>query len=305
MTLKERVVLFSDAIIAIILTIMVLELPIKYGTNGALNYPSLFRAIGIYFISFCFVASVWFQMAYAFNAIEKVKNKILVVYMLLLFFLSLVPSATRLLIEDTTQETLLIYGVLTLIVTFTARRMAVSLTKQAIQDPSLQKRRVDELNRQDMFSLLARLVLLVIGWYLVEPVLIIYLILPILAFMQNVADREEDNFVETLTPEQRSMYFEDRGGDLRTAAKRYSQLLRESLKDGDNQNRWSSLMEEWDKRVNQELSTKEQQLNQATDEKEKAKLTFEVAQLKKQQQAISMQQQRYQQRAARVKHQKE
>ncbi|MGG5319114.1 TMEM175 family protein [Enterococcus sp. AZ072] len=74
--MKERVVLFSDAIIAIILTIMVLELPIKYAANGALNYASLFRAIGIYFISFCFVASVWFQMAYAFNAIEKVKNKI-------------------------------------------------------------------------------------------------------------------------------------------------------------------------------------------------------------------------------------
>ncbi|MGG5319115.1 hypothetical protein IGI49_003780 [Enterococcus sp. AZ071] len=181
--------------------------------------------------------------------------------------------------------------------------MVVSLTKQAIQDSESQKRRVDELNRQDMFSLISRLVLLVIGWYLVEPVLIIYLILPILAFMQNVADREEDNFVETLTPEQRSMYFEDRGGDLRTAAKRYSQLLRESLKDGDNKNRWSALMDEWDKRVNQELSTKEQQLNQVTDAKEKAKLTFEVAQLKKQQQSIGMQRQRYQQRTARVRNQ--
>lgn len=303
--MKERVVFFSDAIIAIILTIMVLELPIKYAANGALNYPSLFRAIGIYFISFCFVANVWFQTAYAFNAIDKVKNKTLVIYMLQLFSLSLVPSATRLLIEDTTQETLLIYGVLTLAVTFMVRRMVVSLTKQAIQEPSLQKRRVDELNRQDMFSLIARLVLLGVGWYFVEPVLIIYLILPILAFLQNIADREEDNFVEALTPEQRSMYFEDRGDSFRMAAKRYSQLLRESLKDGDNENRWSTLMDEWDKRINQEAVNKEEQLKQATDEKVKTKLDFELSQLKQQQQAINMQRQRLQQRAAKIKHHKE
>ncbi len=293
--MKERVVLFSDAIIAIILTIMVLELPIEYASNSALDYPSLFGAIGIYFISFCFVASVWFQTAYAFNPIEQVKNKTLVVYLLLLFFLSLVPSSTRLLIEDTTQQTLLIYGILTLIVTFTVRRLVVSLTKQAISDPRMQKRRVDELNRQDLFSLFSRVILLVVGWYFVQPILVVYLILPILAFLQNIADREEYNFVEALTPEQQSFYFEDRGDSFRTAARRYSQLLRESLKDGDNTQRWTTLMDEWEQRVAKEVSAREQQLAKSTDTKERAKLSSELTQLKRQQQAITLQRQRFQQ----------
>ncbi len=35
--MKERVVVFGDAIIAIILTIMVLELPIQYAVSGEFN----------------------------------------------------------------------------------------------------------------------------------------------------------------------------------------------------------------------------------------------------------------------------
>lgn len=150
--MKERVVVFGDAIIAIILTIIVLELPIQTAANGMVDMSSLFRAVGIYFISFCFVANLWFQTGYAFNKIEQVKNKDLVIY-LLLFFLSLVPSATRLLIEDTTKQTLLIYGVLTLIVTFVMRRLIVALTGQALTDNEQRNQRFHELNRQDLVAI--------------------------------------------------------------------------------------------------------------------------------------------------------
>ena len=134
--MKERVVVFGDAIIAI-----------QTAANGAVDLYSLFGAVGIYFISFCFVANLWFQTGYAFNKINQVKNKDLVIYLLLLFFLSLVPSATRLLIEDTTKQTLLIYGVLTLNVTLVMRRLIVALTGQAIKDQEQRKRRISELNK--------------------------------------------------------------------------------------------------------------------------------------------------------------
>lgn len=208
--MKERVVVFGDGIIAIILTIMVLELPIKYGLNGVVDISALFRAVGIYFISFCFVANLWFQTAYAFNRVDTVKNKNLVFYLVLLFFLSLVPSATRMLIEDTIQQTILIYGILTLIVTVIMQRLIISLNKQSNADEQLKTQRIHELNRQGLFTIVLRIFLLIFAHFFIHAGLIIYLILPIMTFLQNIIDREEDTLVDELDHEQQADYYQDR-----------------------------------------------------------------------------------------------
>lgn len=264
--LKERVLVFSDAIIAIILTIMVLEIPIKYASSGDIVWQTLLSAVGIYFISFCFVANLWFQTAYAFNRIEQVKNKSLVVYLLLLFFLSLVPAATRILIEDTTQQTVLIYGILTLIVTVLMRRLVTALTKQSITEINLQKRRVDELNRQDMLSFIARIIILIIGLFQVYVALVIYLALPILAFLQNMIDREEDRFVDTLDQTEQADYFADRNQIWGSSMKRYSKLLRDSLKDPNEKDgqQWEDIMKEWLGKVDQEIAMRQKAMKTAS-----------------------------------------
>lgn len=281
--LKERVLVFSDAIIAIILTIMVLEIPIKYASSGDIVWQTLLSAVGIYFISFCFVANLWFQTAYAFNRIEQVKNKSLVVYLLLLFFLSLVPAATRILIEDTTQQTVLIYGILTLIVTVLMRRLVTALTKQSITEINLQKRRVDELNRQDMLSFIARIIILIIGLVQVHVALVIYLALPILAFLQNMIDREEDRFVDTLDQTEQADYFADRNQIWGSSMKRYSKLLRDSLKDPNEKDgqQWEDIMKEWLGKVDQEIAMRQKAMKTASTH-EQEHLQQEINQLQMQ-----------------------
>lgn len=288
--MKERVVVFGDAIIAIILTIIVLELPIQTAANGVVDMYSLFRAVGIYFISFCFVANLWFQTGYAFNKIDQVKNKDLVVYLLLLFFLSLVPSATRLLIEDTTKQTLLIYGVLTLIVTFVMRRLIVALTGQSLKDAEQRKRRVSELNRQDLLSIGFRIVVLIFGLFYVRPALIIYLILPIMAFLQNIIDREEDNLIATLDDEQQADYFQDRNQVWGNPMRRYSTLLRDSMKaNGDyDPDRWKQIMSDWEGHINNEINQKKQQLS-SMNEHDKRRAENEIDRLEKQKQKMARQ----------------
>lgn len=288
--MKERVVVFGDAIIAIILTIIVLELPIQTAANGVVDMYSLFRAVGIYFISFCFVANLWFQTGYAFNKIDQVKNKDLVVYLLLLFFLSLVPSATRLLIEDTTKQTLLIYGVLTLIVTFVMRRLIVALTGQSLKDVEQRKRRVNELNRQDLLSIGFRIVVLIFGLFYVRPALIIYLILPILAFLQNIVDREEDNLIATLDDEQQADYFQDRNQVWGNPMRRYSTLLRDSMKaNGDHDpDRWKQIMSDWEGHINNEINERKQQLS-SMNEHDKRRAENEIDRLEKQKQKMARQ----------------
>lgn len=288
--MKERVVVFGDAIIAIILTIIVLELPIQTAANGAVDLYSLFRAVGIYFISFCFVANLWFQTGYAFNKIDQVKNKELVIYLLLLFFLSLVPSATRLIIEDTTKQTLLIYGVLTLIVTGIMRRLIVALTAQAFKEEKQRKRRINELNRQDLLAIGFRVLVLIFGLFYVRPALIIYLILPILAFLQNIIDREEDNLVAALDDQQQDDYFQDRNQVWGNSMRRYSTLLRDSLIANQDQDpdRWKQVMADWEGRINNEINDRKQRLS-SLDEKERRRVENEIDRLEKQKQRMTFQ----------------
>lgn len=259
--MKERVVVFGDAIIAIILTIIVLELPIQYSATGVVNVPELLRAIGIYFISFCFVANLWFQTAYAFNAINKVRNKVLVVYMLLLFFLSLVPSATRLLIEDTTRQTIIIYGILTFIVTMVMRRLIVSLTRQRDSEKSetVQKLNIAILNKQDKFVFIFHIILLIFSYFFVNQALIIYLIMPIMAFLQNIADREEFDFVKTLSNDDQTLYYQDRNELWGNSINRYSNLIRNSLRNNDV-DQWNGIYEDWEKRIDNEIKIRQDEI---------------------------------------------
>ncbi|MGO3728081.1 MAG: TMEM175 family protein [Enterococcus viikkiensis] len=269
---------------------MVLELPIQYGHTGMVDIHSLFRAVGIYFISFCFVANLWFQTAYAFNRIEQVKNKNLVSYLLLLFFLSLVPSATRLLIEDTIQQTMLIYGVLTLIVTLIMRRLIVTLTEQAISDEKSRKRRVTELNRQDMVAIGFRIALLVFGYFYVRAALIVYLILPILAFLQNIVDREEDDLVASLDTEQQADYFQDRNKLWGNTMNRYSRLLWESMKanSSENPDSWKQIMDEWGQQIQQEVEERQKNLSKLSGP-EQHRVEREISHLRQQQQKLATQ----------------
>lgn len=287
--MKERVVVFGDAIIAIILTIIVLELPIQTAANGTVDIVVLFRAIGIYFISFCFVANLWFQTGYAFNKIEQVKNRDLVIYLLLLFFLSLVPSATRLLIEDTTKQTLLIYGVLTLIVTVVMRCLIAALTKQVLDD-NQRELRIKLLNKQDGLSVIFRVVVLIFGLFFIRPTLIIYLVLPIMAFLQNMVEREENDLIASLDSQQQADYFQDRNQVWGNSMRRYSALLRDSMKDGRayDSDRWKKIMADWEEYINGEINERKRLLP-SLNENETRRVKNEITRLEKQRQRMEMQ----------------
>ncbi|MGM0240300.1 TMEM175 family protein [Enterococcus sp. AZ103] len=287
--MKERVVVFGDAIIAIILTIMVLELPVKYFANGAVNMTELLRAIGIYFISFCFVANIWFQGAYSFNRITEVKNRTLVVYLMMLFTLSLVPSATRLLIEDTTRQTIIIYGVLTFIVTLISRRLNASLELQ-ILDGQQRTRRKQELDRQDMFTMIVLVCLLIFSWFFVRTALIVYLIMPIMAFLQNMIDREENNFVDTLDQDEQNQYYQNRKEIVGNNIQRYGRFLRDSLKDSSTQNdpeKFQAVINEWQQRLQVDIAERKKQLANEMNPKEQHKIENELRNLDRMSQKLA------------------
>ncbi len=90
---KGRLEAFSDGVLAIIITIMVLELraPAE-GTFSAL-FP-LLPKFGSYLLSFIFLGIYWNNHHHLWQVVEKVNGAILWANLHLLFWLSLIPFAT-------------------------------------------------------------------------------------------------------------------------------------------------------------------------------------------------------------------
>lgn len=90
---KGRLEAFSDGVIAICITIMVLELKSPKGSDVADLLPLLPTMLG-YVLSFVYVGIYWNNHHHLFQAAQHVNGRILWANLHLLFWLSLVPFAT-------------------------------------------------------------------------------------------------------------------------------------------------------------------------------------------------------------------
>lgn len=90
---KGRLEAFSDGVIAIIITIMVLELKVPHGSTLEDLRP-VFPVFICYVLSFTFIAIYWNNHHHLIQAVEKVNGKILWANVHLLFWLSLIPFVT-------------------------------------------------------------------------------------------------------------------------------------------------------------------------------------------------------------------
>jgi uncharacterized membrane protein len=84
---------FSDGVIAIIITIMVLELRVPHGPELAALTP-LTPVLLSYLLSFVFLGIYWSNHHHLLHAVEHVDGRILWANLHLLFWLSLIPFAT-------------------------------------------------------------------------------------------------------------------------------------------------------------------------------------------------------------------
>lgn len=96
---KGRLEAFSDGVIAILITIMVLELHVPLGADLAALTPMLPKLLS-YALSFVFLGIYWNNHHHMFQAVHKVDGGILWANLHLLFWLSLVPFGTAWLGEN-------------------------------------------------------------------------------------------------------------------------------------------------------------------------------------------------------------
>ena len=115
---RGRLEAFSDAVIAIVMTIMVLELVPPHGATLQ-DLAPLVPVFLAYVLSFTILAIYWNNHHHLLQAARTVSGRVLWANMLLLFWLSLIPFGTAW-IGDTTFATIpmAIYGVVLLMAAF-------------------------------------------------------------------------------------------------------------------------------------------------------------------------------------------
>jgi len=90
---RGRLEAFSDGVIAILITIMVLELKVPHGADWTALVPVL-PVFGTYVLSFVFLGIYWANHHHLLHTVERISGGVLWANAHLLFWLSLIPFVT-------------------------------------------------------------------------------------------------------------------------------------------------------------------------------------------------------------------
>jgi uncharacterized membrane protein len=90
---KNRLEAFSDGVVAVLITIMVLELKVPHG-NGWETVEPLMPGLLTYVLSFVFLGIYWNNHHHMLHTVDRINGSILWANHHLLFWLSLVPFTT-------------------------------------------------------------------------------------------------------------------------------------------------------------------------------------------------------------------
>lgn len=112
---KSRLEAFSDGVIAIIITIMVLELKVPEGHDLEALKP-MWPVFASYVMSFIYVGIYWNNHHHMLHAVKSINGSVLWANMHLLFWLSMVPFVTNWMGESHFHEIwpIVLYGIVLL-----------------------------------------------------------------------------------------------------------------------------------------------------------------------------------------------
>ncbi|MBB5648668.1 TMEM175 family protein [Pedobacter cryoconitis] len=137
---KGRMEAFSDGVIAIIITIMVLELKVPHGGHDLNALVPLIPVFMSYILSFVYVGIYWNNHHHMLQAAKSVNGRILWANLHLLFWLSLIPFVTAWMGENHfSQWPVACYGFVMVMNAFAYSILSNSLIKHEGKNSNLSK----------------------------------------------------------------------------------------------------------------------------------------------------------------------
>lgn len=132
----ERLATFSDGVLAIILTIMVLELKTPHAATPR-AFLEMGRPFFSYALSYLFIGVVWINHHHLLQHTERAEPGVIWANLLLLFFVSLIPFFTEYMAENMHSFTTALYAGIFLMVTIAFMLLQKEISMQFGTDAEL------------------------------------------------------------------------------------------------------------------------------------------------------------------------
>jgi uncharacterized membrane protein len=180
---KGRIEAFSDGVIAIIITIMVLELKTPHGETLHALLPLLPVAMS-YVLSFVYVGIYWNNHHHLFHAVKQVRGSVLWANLHLLFWLSIIPFVTSWMGENHfSQWPVMMYGFVLLMNALAFILLSKTLVLQAGPDSTIA--RAVGKDRKGKISLLIYLIAVGLAFFAPHVSLALYTLVAIVWFIPD------------------------------------------------------------------------------------------------------------------------
>jgi uncharacterized membrane protein len=133
----NRMEAFSDAVLAIIITIMVLEFKVPEGHDWS-SLADLVPTFLSYAVSFIYVGIYWNNHHHLLHTVHTLNGKLMWLNLLLLFWLSLVPFSTAWMGESSFSSTpTALYGIVLLFAAISYTLLQRAILKQHSSDSAI------------------------------------------------------------------------------------------------------------------------------------------------------------------------
>lgn len=179
----DRLLTINDGVIAIILTIMALEIHFPTGNTG---YDVFLMDIGIYIISFFVVANFWYDINTIFSTMESITHFQVILNLLFLVSLSLFPVLTKWTMFDLSRFAVINYGLVYFITRLLLYTIFYSAKKKQLNSYGEVHfgQIIDKMMRARIATLVfMNLILIFIANFNPFVGMILYISLPICSFM--------------------------------------------------------------------------------------------------------------------------
>ena len=175
---KNRLEAFSDGVLAIIITIMVLELRVPHGSDLHSLTP-LLPVFLSYVLSFIFLGIYWSNHHHLLHAVQHVDGRILWANLHLLFWLSLIPFVTAWMGENHfAREPVALYGAVMLFAAIAYFILVRTLLSDRVQNSVLRTALGrDFKGKVSMVILLVAIPLAFVKWWLACALYVLILVM--------------------------------------------------------------------------------------------------------------------------------
>lgn len=161
---KSRLEAFSDGVLAIIITIMVLEIKTPHDTSWRALVDQL-PVFSSYLMSFIFLGIYWGNHHHLMNAATHINAAIIWSNMNLLFWLSLIPFSTGWMGENHyAQNTVVLYAALLLVCGISFTILQVCIERITKNDAKLVKAFI-RVRRKGIFSVVCYALAIVLAYF--------------------------------------------------------------------------------------------------------------------------------------------